>query len=148
MSSPGLLPIALSVGLAALDAVWPVRCASASFVCLPMNDSLSTGLRNCYKVRGWTVAECCCGNKNGRIDRHGKAPAGTAPPVSAKTDFCSISVSEWMPATLSSLPRFKVLLPLLFLCHHACPPPERMMAGPVARTRGMDRKNYRGRRKF
>jgi hypothetical protein len=36
--------------------------------------------------------------------------------------------------------RLKALLPLLFLCHHACPPPDCMMAGPVARSDGMDRK--------
>jgi hypothetical protein len=36
------------------------------------------------------------------------------------------------------------LLPLLFLCHHACPPPDCMMAGPVARARGMDRKIAEG----
>jgi hypothetical protein len=30
------------------------------------------------------------------------------------------------------LPRFKVLLPLQFLFHRACPPPECVMADPVA----------------
>jgi hypothetical protein len=65
------------------------------------NFSLSFGGGNCYKVRvpidcGHTLVAVALDTPSKRE----KALAGTASPVSATTGLCTISLSEWMPATL------------------------------------------------
>jgi hypothetical protein len=79
-----------------------------------INFFLSPGFGNCYKVRVRMIFGSCWWSMLGfarkaqkGVDGRRKAlgdaekrSAGTAAPVSAMTDLCTISVSEWMPATL------------------------------------------------
>jgi hypothetical protein len=50
---------------------------------------LSAGVRSCYKERVQSVAKPYLGRN---INKHGKALDGTACPMSAKVDLCTVSL--------------------------------------------------------